>query len=436
MTGEPRSTCDQLIYPANALPNQAISTRSNFKQIEASCKARDRRFARACYRYQKRFGGPIEDAAEKVREKWRRISIARGNTEPKKLVLEDLLYPTTNCEPKLKLTIELVHVDSSKSIRDRDEELNVLQKYQLKIHKEQADEWTYERYTEFLIDTPILDERLRDFEHTSGIDQHQTDTQSRTKHVPLDNNISIQDHCLFQAPPLPTHYGTYHCVYRLDSKVIAVGVLDILPKCISTVYFFYDPEYGFLNLGTYSALMEISLVRRLANQYRGSGDCKLIHYYLGLYVHKCSKMRYKVEYKPSFLLCDETKEYVSTEVALSKLEPGIDYAVFSDQARHRERTELNFSLTDLHKGFILAPITGSSLIDVSFSGYIYWMRQHVGCLEANIFIDRVLTPLLRTLGRDLLLNLVLKVYGVHKVLVSLAQRPIVTSDESGDSEES
>lgn len=58
-------------------------------------------------------------------------------------------------------------------------------------------------------------------------------------------------------------------LYRIDGKLIAVGVLDVLPESISSVYFFYDPEYEFLNLGTYSALRfvknEMTLLRAKFN---------------------------------------------------------------------------------------------------------------------------------------------------------------------------
>jgi arginine-tRNA-protein transferase len=49
-------------------------------------------------------------------------------------------------------------------------------------------------------------------------------------------------------------YGSFHQQYWLDGKLIAVGVVDILPSCVSSVYFFYDPEYSYLSLGTYAAL--------------------------------------------------------------------------------------------------------------------------------------------------------------------------------------
>ena len=51
--------------------------------------------------------------------------------------------------------------------------------------------------------------------------------------------------------------------YWLNDKLFGVNVIDILPNCLSSVYFFYDPDYSVLNLGTYSSLREIELVRKL-----------------------------------------------------------------------------------------------------------------------------------------------------------------------------
>ena len=49
----------------------------------------------------------------------------------------------------------------------------------------------------------------------------------------------------------------YEFECRLDGKLIAVGVIDILPLCVSSVYLFYDPDMSHLKLGIYSALKEI-----------------------------------------------------------------------------------------------------------------------------------------------------------------------------------
>jgi Arginine-tRNA-protein transferase, C terminus len=35
-------------------------------------------------------------------------------------------------------------------------------------------------------------------------------------------------------------YGTFHMQYWLGSALIAVSVVDVLPKCLSSVYMFWD----------------------------------------------------------------------------------------------------------------------------------------------------------------------------------------------------
>lgn len=96
-------------------------------------------------------------------------------------------------------------------------------------------------------------------------------------------------------------YGSFHQQYWLDDKLIAVAVIDILPACVSSVYFFYDPDYGFLSLGTYGSLREIYYTQQLCER-----DSKLCNYYMGFYIHSCPKMRYKGKLNPSYLLCPET----------------------------------------------------------------------------------------------------------------------------------
>lgn len=49
-------------------------------------------------------------------------------------------------------------------------------------------------------------------------------------------------------------YGSFHLQYYLNKKIVACSVIDILPGGVSSVYFFYEPDLAFLNLGVYSAL--------------------------------------------------------------------------------------------------------------------------------------------------------------------------------------
>lgn len=100
-------------------------------------------------------------------------------------------------------------------------------------------------------------------------------------------------------------YGTYHLHYRVGGVLIAVGVVDVLPNCLSSVYCFYDTTVSGsplrMELGKYTALYEIEWVER-AREVRE----ELRYYYLGFYIHSCEKMKYKADYKPSEIRCPVT----------------------------------------------------------------------------------------------------------------------------------
>uniref|UniRef100_A0A8C5I348 Arginyl-tRNA--protein transferase 1 n=1 Tax=Gouania willdenowi TaxID=441366 RepID=A0A8C5I348_GOUWI len=110
-------------------------------------------------------------------------------------------------------------------------------------------------------------------------------------------------------------YGSFHQQYWVNSRLVAVGVIDILPTCVSSVYLYYHPDFASLSLGSYSALREIAFTRQLQKQ-----SPKLSHYYLGFYIHSCPKMRYKGQYRPSDLLCPETYVWVPIERCVPQLD--------------------------------------------------------------------------------------------------------------------
>ncbi|XP_043911994.1 arginyl-tRNA--protein transferase 1 isoform X5 [Protopterus annectens] len=121
-------------------------------------------------------------------------------------------------------------------------------------------------------------------------------------------------------------YGSFHQQYWLDGKLLAVGVIDILPYCVSSVYFYYDPDYSFLSLGVYSALREIAFTRELHEK-----AANLSYYYMGFFIYSCPKMRYKGQYKPSDLLCPETYAWIPIEQCRPKLEHSKYSRLNSDQ---------------------------------------------------------------------------------------------------------
>ena len=64
---------------------------------------------------------------------------------------------------------------------------------------------------------------------------------------------------------LPADYGAYHQLYRLDGELIAMGVIDILPNCVSSVYFMYNKKWEKHSLGK---VIIPSLVVSLLPTYR------------------------------------------------------------------------------------------------------------------------------------------------------------------------
>jgi len=113
-------------------------------------------------------------------------------------------------------------------------------------------------------------------------------------------------------------HGSYHQQYRVDGALVAVGVVDILPHCLSSVYAFYDPDLSRkLALGKYTALREIEWVRRASLEPMRPELC---FYYLGYYIHSCPKMRYKADYEPSHLRCPVSGNWIPFQEAKPRIE--------------------------------------------------------------------------------------------------------------------
>ncbi|KAF7927189.1 hypothetical protein EAE99_005520 [Botrytis elliptica] len=96
------------------------------------------------------------------------------------------------------------------------------------------------------------------------------------------------------------HLGSYHQCYRLDGKLIAIGVLDLLPNCVSAVYFMYHESVHSHGFGKLGAVREIALAKEEGYQY----------WYAGFYIHTCVKMRYKGDYSPQYILDPETYNWI------------------------------------------------------------------------------------------------------------------------------
>ena len=118
------------------------------------------------------------------------------------------------------------------------EEHEIYVRYQTTIHKDSPIECNMKQFQRFLCTSPLMP-----FSHMNG-----TIAGTSLKQSIQDKDLDEEFVCNLKS----LDYGSFHQQYRLNGKLIAVGVIDILNKCVSSVYFFYDPDFQFLNLGTYS----------------------------------------------------------------------------------------------------------------------------------------------------------------------------------------
>lgn len=81
-------------------------------------------------------------------------------------------------------------------------------------------------------------------------------------------------------------------LYIADDKLVGVDLIDILDDGISSIYFYYDPDYSRLSLGTYSLLYQIQLAQTL----------ELPWIYLGYWVNGCKSFTYKEKFQPQEIL--------------------------------------------------------------------------------------------------------------------------------------
>ncbi|XP_054019481.1 arginyl-tRNA--protein transferase 1 isoform X1 [Dryobates pubescens] len=193
--------------------------------------------------------------------------------------IEDFIFASLPEDAQHKLEVRVVRSSppSSQFKATFQESYQVYKRYQMVVHKDPPDKPTINQFTRFLCDSPLEAENAPDGPECG--------------------------------------YGSFHQQYWLDGKIIAVGVIDVLPYCVSSVYLYYDPDYAFLSLGVYSALREIAFTRQLHEKAP-----ELCFYYMGFYIHSCPKMRYKGQYRPSDLLCPETYIWTPIEQCLPLLE--------------------------------------------------------------------------------------------------------------------
>lgn len=218
--------------------------------------------------------------------------------------------PPTTTKPSLgeetRETMSIVTEPASFS----QEKFDLYRRYQVAVHKDKEDDVTPEGFTRFLVDSPLVH--------------------------------SVQG---------GRALGTFHQCYRLQGRLVAVGVVDLLPSGLSSVYCFYDPTLRSIALGKYTALKEIDYCRDNACEY----------YYMGYYIQSCPKMAYKAEYSPSQLLCPSSLSWYPIEHCKPLLERFAFTPLEPELASRRELLGASASPQDL-EAFLPTP-PDANLVD-------------------------------------------------------------------------
>ena len=171
------------------------------------------------------------------------------------------------------------------------EKYALFQDYQQNVHKEEPHEISQFGFKRFLCDSPL--------QRTS----RQVDGKTQS-------------------------LGSYHQCYRLDGRLIAMSVLDLLPHCVSGVYMVYHSDFEQWQFGKLSALREAALALEGGYEY----------YYMGYYIHSCVKMKYKGDYKTQHVLDPETYEWNPLDDELRGL---LDSKAYVSLSRERRLQQAN-----------------------------------------------------------------------------------------------
>ena len=172
------------------------------------------------------------------------------------------------------------------SLSINDERYLLYYKYEQAIHKEVS---TVSDYNNFIGTSPLIKKRIK----------KPKDFYLKTKHPEL----------------YPDYYGTYNLIHRLDGKIIAVTVIDILPNYLDSLYCYYDPDFSFLDLGVFTAIREIEY----AKSFHELIDNNFIYYSMGEMSQSVSKLKYKGNYFPTEIMDHYTDIYVLLTDEVKKL---------------------------------------------------------------------------------------------------------------------
>jgi arginyl-tRNA--protein-N-Asp/Glu arginylyltransferase len=85
---------------------------------------------------------------------------------------------------------------------------------------------------------------------------------------------------------------TREVVFRVEGRLLGVGLADVLPQALSAVYFYFDPREAARSPGVLNVLALVDECRRRQAEFL----------YLGYYVAGSAAMAYKAGYRPYEIL--------------------------------------------------------------------------------------------------------------------------------------
>ena len=152
-----------------------------------------------------------------------------------------------------------------------------------RLTKSQRKSIKRDRDTEIIIQQPSLTQAHIDLYNKYHNFKHKKDNWSHRNISPREYRENFVE---------GAHNFGKEVLYLKDNRIIGVDLIDVLDDGISSIYFYYDPDYSKLSLGTYSLLYQIELAKVLG----------LPWIYLGYWVNGCKAFAYKPKFQPQEIL--------------------------------------------------------------------------------------------------------------------------------------
>lgn len=109
------------------------------------------------------------------------------------------------------------------------------------------------------------------------------------QHRNPDGPESLESYRRFFADTFLGNNRTRELRLMAGNRLAGIGIVDVVADVLSSVYFYFDPEFAEYSPGTWSMLAEIEYAR----------SENLDYYYPGYYIEGCQAMSYKIRLRPN-----------------------------------------------------------------------------------------------------------------------------------------